>query len=124
MTGYWLGDKTYPEGHPAAYGCKHWTRVTPTVFDPRDSSLVWVGVEIDGPWRSTDDAERWERSDRGMQTEDIHGFTVTHNGGRVLLATTNAGLHVSCDDGATRTMRPIDSDWQYTRSIVERCEVK
>ncbi|HSK28362.1 MAG TPA: hypothetical protein VLA17_00210, partial [Candidatus Limnocylindria bacterium] len=85
-----------------------------------DSSFVWAGVEIDGAWRSTDSGKRWERSDRGMKTEDIHGFLVVHNGGRALLATTNAGLHVSRDDGASWTMRPIDSAWQYTRSIVER----
>jgi len=90
LTGYYLGDKPYPEGHPGAYGRKHWTRVTQIVFDPGDSAFVWAGVEIDGAWRSTDGGERWERSDRGMQTEDIHGFTVVRNGGRVLLATTNA----------------------------------
>jgi photosystem II stability/assembly factor-like uncharacterized protein len=55
-----------------------------------------------------------------MKTEDIHGFAVVHNGGRVLLATTNAGLHVSRDDGANWMMRPIDSEWQYTRSVLER----
>jgi photosystem II stability/assembly factor-like uncharacterized protein len=120
LTGYYLGDKPYPEGHPGAYGRKHWTRVTQIVFDPEDSSRVWAGVEIDGAWRSTDGGKQWERSDRGMKTEDIHGFAVVHNSGRVLLATTNAGLHVSRDDGASWTMRPIDSEWQYTRSIVER----
>ena len=45
---------------------------------------------------------------------------MVHNGGRTLLATTNGGLHVSRDDGASWTMRPIESRWQYTRSIVER----
>lgn len=120
LTGYYLGDKPFPEGHPAAYGRKHWTRVTQIVFDPTDSSLVWAGVEIDGAWRSSDGGKRWERSDQGMKSQDIHGYTVVHNGGRVLFATTDAGLHISRDDGANWTMRPIDSAWQYTRSIVER----
>jgi hypothetical protein len=96
--------------------------VTQIVFDPNDSALVWSRVEIDGAWRSSDGGERWERSDLGMKTEDIHGFAVVHNGGRVLFATTNAGLHVSRDDGANWTMRPIASEWQYTRSIVERAD--
>lgn len=120
LTGYYLGDQPFPEGHPAAYGRKHWTRVTQIVFDPKDSSFIWAGVEIDGAWRSRDGAKRWERSSVGMKSQDIHGFAVLHNGGRVLLATTDAGLHVSHDDGASWTMRSIDSPWQYTRSIVER----
>ena len=55
-----------------------------------------------------------------MNTQDIHGFAVVHNGSRVLFATTDSGLHISRDNGANWTMRPIDSKWQYTRSIVER----
>jgi len=120
LTGYYLGDKPFPEGHPGAYGRKHWTRVTQIVFDPADSSRVWAGVEIDGAWRSSDGGEHWERSGDGLKTQDIHGFAVVHNGKRVLLATTDAGLHVSRDDGVSWTMQPIDSEWQYTRSIVER----
>ena len=120
LTGYYLGDNPFPEGHPGAYGRKHWTRVTQIVFDPADSSFVWAGVEIDGAWRSIDGGERWERSDQGMKSQDIHGFLVVRNGRRVLFATTDAGLHVSHDDGANWTMRSIDSQWQYTRSIAER----
>jgi photosystem II stability/assembly factor-like uncharacterized protein len=120
LTGYYSGDKPFPEGHPAAYGRRHWTRVTQIVFDPADSSLVCAGVEIDGAWRSRDGGRRWERSDAGLKSQDIHGFAVAHNGGRVLLATTDAGLHFSRDEGASWTMRPIESEWQYTRSIVER----
>ncbi len=120
LTGYYLGDNRFPEGHPAAYGRKHWTRVTQIVFDPSDSTAVWAGVEIDGAWRSLDGGERWERCSDGMKSQDIHGFAVLPDGDRVLYATTDAGLHVSHDDGASWTMQPIDSTWQYTRSIVER----
>jgi photosystem II stability/assembly factor-like uncharacterized protein len=120
LTGYYLGDKPYPEGHPGAYGRKHWTRVTHIVFNPADSTAVWAGVEIDGAWRSTDGGESWERSSEGMKSQDIHGLTFVNNGGCVLFATTDAGLHVSRDYGANWTMRPIESEWQYTRSIVER----
>jgi photosystem II stability/assembly factor-like uncharacterized protein len=120
LTGYYLGDKPYPEGHPGAYGRKHWTRVTQIVFDPADSSAVWAGVEIDGAWRSKNGGESWERSSEGMKSQDIHGFAFLNNGARVLFATTDAGLHVSRDDGASWTMRPIQSEWQYTRSIIER----
>jgi photosystem II stability/assembly factor-like uncharacterized protein len=120
LTGYYQGDKPFPEDHAAAYGRKHWTRVTQIVFDPADSSRVWAGVEIDGAWRSNDGGEHWERSGDGLKTQDIHGFAVVHNGNRVLLATTDAGLHESRNDGASWAIRPIDSEWQYTRSIAER----
>ena len=80
LTGYYQGDNPFPEGHPAAYGRKHWTRVTQIVFDPADSLVVFAGVEIDGAWRSIDGGKRWERSDRGMKSQDIHGFVVVHNG--------------------------------------------
>jgi photosystem II stability/assembly factor-like uncharacterized protein len=120
LTGYYLGDRPFPEGHPGAYGRKHWTRVTQIVFDPKDASLVWAGVEIDGAWRSRDGGESWARSGEGFKSQDIHGFAVVHNGRRVVFATTDAGLHISHDDGASWSMRPIDSQWQYTRSIVER----
>ena len=82
--------------------------------------MVWAGVEIDGAWRSLDGGLSWERHSDGMESQDIHGFAVVNNGARTLLATTNAGMHVSNDDGAHWKMRPIESDWQYTRSIVAR----
>ena len=107
LTGYYQGDRR-SRGHPAAYGRKHWTRVTQIVFDPADSSVVFAGVEIDGAWRSIDGGKRWERSDQD-EVAGYSRFAVVHNGSRVLFATTNAGLHVSSDDGASWTMRPIDS---------------
>lgn len=122
LTGYYLGDQPFPEGHPAAYGRKHWTRVTQIEFDSADPSFVCAGVEIDGAWRSVDGGKRWERSFNGLKSQDIHGFAVVRNGGRVLFATTDAGLHISHDDGASWTMRSIDSEWQYTRSIIERAD--
>lgn len=120
LTGYYLGDKPFPEGHPASYGRKHWTRVTQIVFDSADSTRVWAGVEIDGAWRSVDAGKRWERCSADFKSQDIHGFTVVHNGRRFVFATTDAGLHVSEDGGKSWVMRPIESEWQYTRSIAER----
>ena len=120
LTGYYLGDKPFPESHPGAYGRKHWTRVTQILFDPEDANFVWSGVEIDGAWRSCDGGDHWERCSEGLKSQDIHGFAMLRDGGRVVYATTDAGLHVSRDNGASWKMQPIDSAWQYTRSIVER----
>lgn len=120
LTGYYLGDNPYPSDHPLASGQKHWTRLTQIVFDPKDSRTVWAGVEIDGAWRSTDGGITWERHSEEMKSQDIHGFAVLHNGARTLLATTDAGLHVSHDDGLHWTMQRLESPWQYMRSIAAR----
>ena len=125
LTGYYLGDDRFPDGHPDAQGMKHWTRITQIVFDPGDSSAVWAGVKIDDAWRSLDGGEHWERCSEGIVTPDIHGFAIVRdvevrNPEPVLYATTDAGLHVSRDNGASWTMCPIESEWQYTRSIAER----
>ena len=88
---------------------KHWTRVTQILFDPKDRSAVWAGVEIDGVWRSMDGGKHWERVMQGMANDDIHGLAVVHHGERTLFATTYLGLHTSRDGGTNWTPQPIDS---------------
>jgi hypothetical protein len=97
-------------------------RVTQILFDPEDSALVLAGVEIGGVWRSRDGGKHWESSVAGMASDDVHGLAVIRNGARKLFATTNKGVHVSDDDGDSWTLRPLDSPWQYTRSIVPRAD--
>ncbi|HUK59721.1 MAG TPA: hypothetical protein VLV50_10865 [Stellaceae bacterium] len=101
-------------------GVKHWTRVTQMALAEDDPSLVWAGVEIDGAWASRDGGMSFARVADGLTTDDIHGFCVTTRGGRTLFATTNAGLHVSRDDGQSWRLAKIDSPWQYVRSILAR----
>ncbi len=100
---------------PAA---QHWTRVTQILFDTQDPSLVWAGVEIDGAWLSRDGGRTFARHTAGLVSEDVHGFAVATNGSRTVFATTNAGLHTSADDGENWIFQSIDSEWQYTRSIL------
>lgn len=102
---------------PAA---QHWTRVTQIVFDSRDPMLVWAGVEIDGAWRSRDGGATWAPCANGLKSRDVHGFAVAGDAARTVFATTNEGLHNSTDDGENWTFQPIDSAWQYTRSIQSR----
>jgi photosystem II stability/assembly factor-like uncharacterized protein len=99
------------------------TRVTQILFDPVDKNLVWAGVEIDGVWRSRDGGRTWSKCCRDMVSEDVHGLcAVYENGKRKLFASTNKGLFVSTDDGETWTQLPLESDWQYTRTIVQRAD--
>lgn len=98
-------------------------RVTQIVFDPNDRDFVLAGLEIGGVWRSQDGGRTWESSSVGMSSDDVHGLAIVREGGsRRLLATTNQGLHVSHDDGNTWQLQPLDSPWQYTRSIVPRAD--
>jgi photosystem II stability/assembly factor-like uncharacterized protein len=99
---------------------QHWTRVTQILFDTQDPSLVWAGVEIDGAWLSRDGGRTFTRHAAGLVSDDVHGFAVSSNGRRTVFAATNAGLHTSADDGENWTFRQIDSEWQYTRSIVSK----
>jgi photosystem II stability/assembly factor-like uncharacterized protein len=100
---------------PAA---QHWTRVTQIVFDIQDPSLVWAGVEIDGAWLSRDGGRTFARHATGLVSDDVHGFAVSINGSRTVFAATNAGLHTSADDRENWTFQKIDSEWQYTRTVL------
>lgn len=100
---------------PAA---QHWTRVTQILFDTQDPSLVWAGVEIDGAWLSRDGGRTFARYAAGLRSDDVHGFAASSNGSRTVFAATNAGLHTSDDGGETWMFQKIDSEWQYTRSIL------
>ena len=101
---------------------RHWTRVTQIAFDTQDPDLAWAGVEIDGAWRSRDAGKTWTRTSEGLAHDDVHGLAVIHNGSRRLFATTAGGLHLSCDAGSTWTVQPIDSPWQYVRSVVPKTD--
>jgi photosystem II stability/assembly factor-like uncharacterized protein len=101
---------------------RHWTRVTQIAFDTADPNLAWAGVEIDGAWTSRDAGKTWARTSNGLKHEDVHGLAVMRNGGRLVFATTADGLHISRDDGSTWAVKPIDSPWQYVRSVVPKTD--
>jgi len=122
-SGFYAGDNAAePASKERTNDVKHWTRVTQITFDSKNTSVVLAGVEIDGLWRSSDGGRAWERVRDGLITDDIHGFGIVRDaaGERTFFATTNNGLHVSNDAGITWTMEPIDSQWQYVRTIVQR----
>ena len=100
------------------------TRVTQIVFDPLDSTRIWVTVEIGGIFFSHDGGTHWESRDQGLISTDVHGLAVLDkpDGQRILLATTNRGLHRSTDGGENWVFQKIPSKWQYTRAVVERAD--
>jgi photosystem II stability/assembly factor-like uncharacterized protein len=100
------------------------TRVTQILFDPLDDKTIWVTVEIGGIYRSTDDGETWTLLTQGLVSADIHGVLATPDaqGRRLMMATTNRGLHYSRDGGDTWTFVQLDSPWQYTRFVQLRLD--
>lgn len=97
-------------------------RVTQILFDKVERDTVWAGVEIDGVWRSTDRGRSWTKTSEGLTSDDIHGIAVVRNGSKLVYATTNKGLHVSRDNGASWSFQELQSPWQYTRTIVPRAD--
>jgi len=100
------------------------TRVTQILFDPFDDKTIWVTVEIGGIYRSTDGGDTWTLLTQGLMSADIHGVLATRDaqGKRLMMATTNRGLHYSRDMGDTWTFEPLDSPWQYTRFVQLRMD--
>lgn len=100
------------------------TRVTQIVFDPIDAATVWASVEIGGIFRSRDGGRTWVPKEQGLISSDVHGVLALRgpDGRRLLLATTNRGLHRSFDDGETWVYEELDAPWQYTRAIVPRAD--
>lgn len=98
------------------------TRVTQILFDPTDAQNIWVSVEIGGIFHSPDGGDHWVSRDQGLISADVHGIAILDrpNGQRVMLATTNRGLHRSDDGGHQWQFQKIDSEWQYTRAVVPR----
>jgi photosystem II stability/assembly factor-like uncharacterized protein len=94
-------------------------RVTRILFDPANAKTIWVGVEIDGVYRSDDGGETWQRAADGLISDDVHDLELT---GGTLFATTNKGLHRSEDGGGNWQLQPLASDWQYTRAITPRAD--
>lgn len=97
-------------------------RVTQVLFDPIDADTLWAGVEIDAVHRSTDRGRTWTRMDKGLLSGDIHGLAVVGRDTKRVYATTNKGLHFSDDEGAHWHFQPLESTWQYTRSITARAD--
>ncbi len=77
-------------------------KVTNILFDPRDPRTIYVGVEIDGVFRSRDGGQTWEHlpplGDKPLNG-DIHGLAIAPGDRPKLLATTPDGVWSSLDEG-------------------------
>lgn len=96
------------------------TRITTIIPDPVAPRSVWVGVEIDGAFRSDDAGDTWSRHADGLSSLDVHGMVVVpDNGSRTLVAATNNGVNVSADEGASWQRQDLGAvaPWSYFRGI-------
>ena len=101
------------------------TRITSIHFDPVDTDTIWLTIEIDGVFRSSDRGRTWVRLVNGLADCDTHDlvFIDDDHGNRKILCSTEAGLHKSHDNGETWTLVPVDcAPWLYWRSIKHRAD--
>ena len=101
------------------------SRVTSLHFDPKDSDTIWMTVEIDGVFRSTDRGRTWKMIIRGLHDNDTHDlvFRDRQDGSRTVLCSTEDGVHRSDDEGETWTQLVIpEAKWDYFRSLKQPAE--
>lgn len=99
-------------------------RVTSIQFDPLDEQTIWVTIEIDAIYRSTDAGRTWRRFNAGLLTDDVHTLLIIDElDARVILASTEEGLHRSDDGGATYRHVPVAATpLVYFRALVARAD--
>ncbi|MCR9138532.1 MAG: hypothetical protein NXI27_21200 [Alphaproteobacteria bacterium] len=101
------------------------SRVTSIHFDPRDRDTIWITVEIDGVFRSTDRGKTWQLIIRGLHDNDSHDlvFRDHDDGSRTILCSTEDGVHRSFDNGETwEQMKIPQAKWDYFRSLKQPAE--
>lgn len=100
-------------------------RITSIQFDPVEKETVWVTIEIDGVFKTTNLGETWEKCNNGLVSDDTHNlvfFDTTPNG-RKVLCSTEEGLHFSMDNGITWKHHDIpQAPWLYMRCIKKRTD--
>lgn len=101
-------------------------RPTQILFDPFERDTIWLGVEVDGLYRSTDGGASWTRHVKGMSSIDIHGVAAvggpTASQARRIYVTTDHGPQRSHDNGESWEPFELASRWQYTRSVIPRAD--
>ena len=97
-------------------------RVTSIQFDPADRDTIWVTIEIDAIWRSTDRGRSWQRLGRGLRTDDTHNLVIIDDlGARRILCSTELGLHRSDDNGESwHHVQVPAAPWPYFRCMTRR----
>jgi len=101
------------------------SRVTSIHFDPRDRDTIWITVEIDGVFRSTDRGKTWQLIIRGLHDNDSHDlvFRDREDGSRTILCSTEDGVHRSNDNGESWEQMTIpEAKWDYFRSLKQPAE--
>ena len=85
---------------------------------------MWASVEIGAIYRSKDGGATWERKEQGLVSGDVHGLAVMKlpDGGKVVFATTNRGLHCSEDNGETFVLQDLPAPWPYMRCVAPRAD--
>ncbi len=103
-------------------------RVTSLCFDPAHRDTLWVTVEIAGIFRSDDAGASWQPCNAGLLTPDVHNLLIFDDcpaagGSRLMLCSTEEGLHRSLDHGATwQSVAVPQAPFRYFRCMAARAD--
>jgi len=104
-----------------------YNRVTTLLADPEEPHTVWMGVEIDGVFRSRDTGGSWQALGEGLSSRDIHSMAVVPGNGhpKRILAATNNDVNLSIDNGDTWQPLHVQRSlpWAYCRALGQAPEV-
>jgi photosystem II stability/assembly factor-like uncharacterized protein len=77
-------------------------RTTNMIVDPRDSNIIWAGIEVDGVYQSRDGGDNWVHLPALGPDPfhgDIHGLALRPGPQTAVYATTPFGIATSTDEG-------------------------
>lgn len=77
-------------------------RTTNVIVDPRDSAIVWAGIEVDGVYQSRDGGDTWFHLPALGPDPfhgDIHGLALRPGQETAVYATSPFGIATSTDEG-------------------------
>src|ERR1043166_1742580 len=94
------------------------------MLDPDDHRVVFVGVEIDGVYRSTDGGDTWAHLEKGLYDPDVHAMAIACTSPKRVLLSTNREMFWSTDMGESWASVGIQEKWPlpYARGIAVKAD--
>ena len=98
--------------------------MTRVLVDPDDQRTVWVGVEIDGVFRSLDGGDSWTKVVSGLSDLDVHDMAIARSSPTRVFVSTNGELFWSDDRGEAWTPVGVRAKWPlpYARGVAVKAD--
>ncbi|MFQ5940326.1 MAG: WD40/YVTN/BNR-like repeat-containing protein [Nitrososphaerales archaeon] len=86
------------------------------VFHPRDHRQIYVGIEVGGVMRSTDEGANWTEVSNGLN-KDIHCLAINYFNPKIIFAATGGGIYRTVSAGELWTEIGHEIDLKYAVSV-------